>query len=152
MDRVLLAILLLMFIILGYSNRVATTTGARVIKIPTKGAMIRIDGYNTRGFGASPVATLNRETLGIHSFNYSTSITYSDPILWLNPGDECQYTVDCCYKVFEETDILPAEFRITAPDTAFVLYYHDDLTVTWDVPACAEWYDLSVYCDHDHGK
>lgn len=148
MDRILIAILLLMFIILGCSNRGATTIDASVTKHPTWGTRIDISGHNARGFDALPVATLNGETLQTLSFDYSTLIRYSESILWVNPGAECRLVVDYGHGVFEATELLPAEFRITAPDTAFVLYYRDDLTVNWDVPAGAEWYDLSMYVEY----
>jgi hypothetical protein len=148
MDRILIAILLLMFIILGCSNRAATTIKANVNKRPASDTWVSIGGFNGSGFDVQPVAALNGRILQCIVHESGASFKYGEPVPWLNPGDTCHLLVDYGFGVFERTEILPGEFRITAPDTAFVLYYRDNLTVNWEAPVGADWYTLYVMAEY----
>jgi hypothetical protein len=137
----------LLFIALECSSRGATTIDARIIKHRLWGTMIDIDGYNADGFDIEPVATLNGDTLQGYPTRGSPYIRYRDSVPWVQPGDECRLVLDYGYGVFESTEIMSAEFRITDPDTNLVLYRYDDLIINWDTPAGADWYELRVYIE-----
>lgn len=152
MNRILIAILLLMFVVLNCSNRGVTTIDARLIISPLDtDPCMSISGFNTTGFDIRPVATLNGETLCGTHFEYGKAhFDIGTYLPWIHPGDECRLVVDYGSGVFEATERLPDNVTITSPDTDFVLYRYDDLTINWEPAVGAEWFVLYVSADYTY--
>jgi len=146
MDRILIAILLLMFVVLDCSNRGEPTIDAHVTASSGSEAVINIEGFRTGGFTMTPVIMLNEELLyGSQSGYGPDGFHFVDDIPWIDAGDECHLYIDYGDGVCEATEIVPGGFTITSPPPEFTLYPYAGLTTSWETSVAAEWYRLTVY-------
>ena len=146
MDRILLAILLLMFIILGCSNRGEPTIDAHVTASSEGETIISVEGFRTGGFDMTPVIVLNEQVLyGMQGGHGPLGFHFIDDISWIKAGDECRLYIDYGDGVCEATEVVPGDFTITSPRPEFVFYPNADLTTSWETAVDADWYTLSVH-------
>lgn len=104
-----------------------------------------IEGYKYNGFKIIPVVMINNDTLPVDYYWYSpTEFYYYGEIAGIDIGDECKLKVDYGEGKGEATDTMPGNFRITNPDSTFVLHKGNNLSISWNSAAGATWYWLTV--------
>lgn len=146
MDRILIAILLLMFVVLNCSNRGEPTIDAHITASSASETVISVEGFRAGGFTMTPVIMLNEELLyGSLSGHGPDCFHFVDDIPWIDTGDECCLYIDYGDGVCEATEIVPGDFTITSPTPEFTLYPYAGLTTSWETSVAAEWYRLTVY-------
>uniref|UniRef100_A0A7V3VU57 Lipoprotein n=1 Tax=candidate division WOR-3 bacterium TaxID=2052148 RepID=A0A7V3VU57_UNCW3 len=108
-----------------------------------------LDGYKYNGFKIIPVVTLNGDTLPIDVFQYTpTEFLYDGKITNIDNGDECKFFVDYGEGKGEATDTMPGTFRITSPDTTYVLHKGNNLSISWSSATGVDWYWVDVRIDY----
>ncbi|MEO0137381.1 MAG: hypothetical protein ABIL86_07605 [candidate division WOR-3 bacterium] len=108
-----------------------------------------VEGYKYNGFKIIPVTTINEDTLYPKNYGFDPTYFYYEAYVnWIDEGEECKFKIDYDEGKGEATGTMPGEFRITSPDTTYVLHKGSALNITWNSSNGANWYWLDVYLDY----
>ncbi len=103
--------------------------------------------YKYDGFKIVPVITINERTLPVeYGYFTLTEFRYDGEITWINIGDECRFKVNYDEGKGEAFDTMPGNFKITSPDSTYVLHKGNNLNINWSSASSADWYwvDLMI--------
>ncbi len=110
-----------------------------------------ISGYKYDGFKIIPVMTINEDTLPLDYVYFSpTEFGYEGEITWINIGDECRFKVNYDEGKGEATGTMPGNFKITSPDTTYVLHKGSKLNINWSSAKSADWYWVNIEISYSY--
>jgi len=104
--------------------------------------------YNNNGFSMIPVTTINNETLGIYDYNINWYEYADEKIIPISQDYELE--VKHADGTAKSKIAMPGNFRITMPDTSFVLPRDSALVIGWTKSEKATWYWLDFYITYEY--